>query len=95
VEQGTLPADHSVPVKVISKEEAQELSLAENIMREAMLGSVSQLSCWVARPSWLWARITGHIKEGTWTSGSSVPAAKRGQRLRRRRHHKLVHEVQD
>jgi len=36
VEQGTLPADHSVPVKVISKEEAQELSLAENIMREAM-----------------------------------------------------------
>ena len=47
VEQGNLAADHPVPVKVISKEEAQELSLAENIMREAMLGSVSQLSCWV------------------------------------------------
>ena len=75
--------------------DAAEISLDENVTREDLLGSVSQLSCWVARPSWLWARITGHIKEGTWTSGSSVPAAKRGQRLRRRRHHKLVHEVQD
>jgi ParB family chromosome partitioning protein len=36
VEQGNLAADHPVPVKVISKEEAQELSLTENIMREAM-----------------------------------------------------------
>ncbi|WP_298822526.1 ParB/RepB/Spo0J family partition protein [uncultured Roseibium sp.] len=29
-------ADHPVPVKVISKEEAQELSLTENVMREGM-----------------------------------------------------------
>ncbi|MCK7615015.1 ParB/RepB/Spo0J family partition protein [Roseibium sediminicola] len=29
-------ADHPVPVKVISKDEALELSLAENVMREAM-----------------------------------------------------------
>lgn len=36
VEQDKFHADHPVPVKVISKEEAQELSLAENIMREAM-----------------------------------------------------------
>ena len=94
-EAGDLAADYPINCRVVTEAEAREISLAENIMREAMLGSVSQLSCWVARPSWLWARITGHIKEGTWTSGSSVPAAKRGQRLRRRRHHKLVHEVQD
>lgn len=35
-----------------------------------------------------------HIEEGTQTSGSSVPAAKRGQRLTRRRHHKLFDGVQ-
>ena len=36
----------------------------------------------------------GHIEEGAQTSGSSVPAAKRGQRLTRRRHHKLFDGVQ-
>ena len=95
IEEGALPADTAVPCKVETEEQAIISSTTENVVRANMLGSVSQLSCWVARPSWLWARITGHIKEGTWTSGSSVPAAKRGQRLRRRRHHKLVHEVQD
>lgn len=35
-EQEKINTDHPMPVKVISKEEAQELSLAENIMRESM-----------------------------------------------------------
>ena len=38
--------------------------------------------------------INEHIKEDTQTSGSSVPAAKRGQRLTRRRRHKLFNGVQ-
>ena len=36
VKEGRLDADHLVPVKVIDKAEALELSLAENVMREAM-----------------------------------------------------------
>jgi len=36
VKEGRLAADHPVPVKVIDKAEVLELSLAENVMREAM-----------------------------------------------------------
>lgn len=38
--------------------------------------------------------INGAFEEGTQTSGSSVPAAERGQRLTRRRHRKLVKGLQ-
>ena len=93
-ERGEITADYAVNVIVREAGDATELSLTENVMREAMLGSVLQLSCWVRTAVTVLGDIHGHIEEGRQTSGSSVPAAKRGQRLRRRRHYKLVHEVQ-
>lgn len=46
-EAGEIAKDFPVECKEREGEIATEISLAENIMREDMLGSVSQLSCWV------------------------------------------------
>ena len=47
VEQGKIEKNHPVECKVKTAEEATEISLSENVEREAMLGSVSRLSCWI------------------------------------------------
>ena len=47
VERGQIAADYAVNAIVKTADEATELSLTENVQREEMLGSVSQLSCWV------------------------------------------------
>ncbi len=69
-------------------------AVSENVVRAPVLGSVSQLSCWVRTVVAAAGDIHGHNEEGAQTSGSSVPAAKRGQGLTRRRHHKLSKGVQ-
>jgi hypothetical protein len=46
-ELGEIAKDFAVECKERSAAEATEISLIENMQREAMLGSVSQLSCWV------------------------------------------------
>lgn len=46
-EAGEIAKDYPVECKEREGEIATEISLAENVMREEMLGSVSQLSCWV------------------------------------------------
>ena len=46
-EAGEIAADFAVECKERAAEDATAISLAENAMREEMLGSVSQMSCWV------------------------------------------------
>jgi ParB family transcriptional regulator, chromosome partitioning protein len=47
VQEGKLPSDHPVPITIRDTDDATatELSLAENLIREQMLGSVLELSC--------------------------------------------------
>lgn len=45
--EGRFADDVAIPCNVREAGQDTELSLAENVQREAMLGSVSQLSCWV------------------------------------------------
>lgn len=47
VEQGKIEKNHPVECKVRDAVNATEISLSENVFREDMLGSVSQLSSWV------------------------------------------------
>nr|WP_234896782.1 ParB/Srx family N-terminal domain-containing protein [Sinorhizobium meliloti] len=46
-EAGEIAKDYPVECREREGEIATEISLAENVTREDMLGSVSQLSCWV------------------------------------------------
>jgi hypothetical protein len=93
--EGAIPADWRVPCLVEKPDTALETALMENLSRTAMIGSALKMSPFCSR-----AVIAGLQKgpgisrRARQTSGSSVPAAKRGQRLTRRQHGKLVQGVQ-
>ena len=44
--ENLIQMDYPVPCNVLGTENGAEISLAENVVRQAMLGSVSKLSCW-------------------------------------------------
>jgi ParB-like chromosome segregation protein Spo0J len=89
--EGVIDADYKVPCKIEQPEDAIESSLAENTIRAAMLGSAVRMSSFSTGLSSSALQNCSEIsRKALQTSGSSVPAAKRGQRLTRRRHHKLV-----
>jgi hypothetical protein len=91
VKQKRMAKTQPVPCVVREDGIAEEDSLAENVQRVALLGSAVRMSSFSTGLSSSALQNCSEIsRKALQTSGSSVPAAKRGQRLTRRRHHKLV-----